>query len=112
MRRDGNAIRERGVVNAKIYFAKRAEMKKYHQVSGLHFENDEMILTIDGELERFKLRNISPALANASIEARNTYEISSSGYGIHWPLADEDLSVDGLLGISHTPQKISATTGG
>ncbi|MFT5368917.1 MAG: hypothetical protein ACI8V2_003890 [Candidatus Latescibacterota bacterium] len=85
-------------------------MKKYHQVSELRFENDEMILTIDGQMKRFKLNDISPALTNASVEARNTYEISPSGYGIHWPLADEDLSIDGLLSIPHTPQKISVTT--
>lgn len=43
----------------------------------------------------------SPALALASEIERKTYEISSSGYGIHWPLIDEDLSIDGLLGIVH-----------
>ncbi|PKN21436.1 MAG: hypothetical protein CVU65_16870 [Deltaproteobacteria bacterium HGW-Deltaproteobacteria-22] len=25
--------------------------------------------------------------------------MSPSGYGIHWPELDEDLSVDGLLGL-------------
>jgi hypothetical protein len=34
---------------------------------------------------------------------RTNFEISSSGYGIHWPLLDEDISVDGLLGIVHAP---------
>jgi hypothetical protein len=29
------------------------------------------------------------------------YEISPSGYGIRWPLIDEDLSIDGLLGVRH-----------
>ncbi|RYX81481.1 DUF2442 domain-containing protein, partial [bacterium] len=28
---------------------------------------------------------------------REMYRISSSGYGIHWPLIDEDLSVNGIL---------------
>ena len=36
---------------------------------------------------------------------RATFEISPSGYGIHWPLLDEDISIDGLLGIVHTPKK-------
>jgi len=27
--------------------------------------------------------------------------VSPSGYGIHWPELDEDLSVDGLIGIRH-----------
>ena len=26
------------------------------------------------------------------------FEISTFGYGIHWPLLDEDMSIDGLLG--------------
>ena len=81
-------------------------MKKYHDVRDLHFNGDEIIVTIDGEKRRFVLSEISPALQKASGEARNMYEISPSGYGIHWPLIDEDLSIDGLLGIVHAPQSI------
>ena len=57
--------------------------------------------------EGSRLSEISLALRKASVEERNMYEISPSGYGIHWPLIDEDLSIDGLLGIVHTPQTIS-----
>jgi hypothetical protein len=28
---------------------------------------------------------------------RNEFKISPSGYGIHWSLLDEDLSINGLL---------------
>jgi hypothetical protein len=38
-----------------------------------------------------------PRLANASEDERRTWEPSAAGLGIHWPLADEDLSVEGLL---------------
>ena len=82
-------------------------MKKYHDVRDLQFHDGEMVVTIDGQKRRFALSEISPALEKASVEARNMYEISPSGYGIHWPLIDEDLSIDGLLGIVHTPQTIS-----
>ena len=81
-------------------------MKKYHDVSDLQFHDDEMVVIIDGQKRRFALSEISPALQKASIEARNMYEISPSGYGIHWPLIDEDLSIDSLLGIVHAPQTI------
>ena len=81
-------------------------MKKYHNVSDLQFHDDEMVVIIDGQKRRFALSEISPALQKASVEARNMYEISPSGYGIHWPLIDEDLSIDGLLGIVHAPQTI------
>ena len=80
-------------------------MNTYHQVSSPHFEGDVMILTIDGQERRFKLDKISSVLKNASEEERNTYKISPSGYGIHWPLLDEDVSIDGLLGITHAPNK-------
>ena len=39
----------------------------------------------------------SPALAAASEAERLNAELSPGGYGIHWPLLDEDLSVNGLL---------------
>ncbi len=38
-----------------------------------------------------------PRLAAAEPEARKVWEPSAAGFGIHWPLIDEDLSVDGLL---------------
>jgi hypothetical protein len=79
-------------------------MKKHHQVSDLHFEGDFMILTIDGQKKTFRVSEISPALENASEQEKNRFEISPSGYGIHWPLLDEDLSIDGLIGIVHRPE--------
>ncbi len=79
-------------------------MKKYHNISNLKFEDGFLVITIDGEPKRFQLKEISPTLENASEEERNNFEISPSGYGIHWPLLDEDISIDGLLGIVHAPQ--------
>ncbi|HEY5409662.1 MAG TPA: DUF2442 domain-containing protein [Caulobacteraceae bacterium] len=38
-----------------------------------------------------------PRLAKADPEARRVWEPSAAGLGIHWPLIDEDLSIDGLL---------------
>ena len=76
-------------------------MRRHHDVSDLHFEDDEMVLTIDGHVRRFKIRDISSVLSNAISRERNTYEVSPSGYGVHWPLIDEDLSIDGLIGITH-----------
>ncbi len=80
-------------------------MKKNHQVTEVHFEGDFMTLTIDGKKKTFKLNDISPALQNASEQEKNLFEISPSGCGIHWPLLDEDLSIDGLLGVVHRPEK-------
>lgn len=79
-------------------------MNKHHDLSDLKFEDGFLVITIDGEAKRFQLKEVSPVLEKASEEERNNFEISPSGYGIHWPLLDEDISIDGLLGIVHAPQ--------
>jgi hypothetical protein len=77
-------------------------MKPCHDVKNLHFSGDYLILTVDGEEKRIRLNEISSALGRASEKEKSTFEISPSGYGIHWPLIDEDVAVDGLLGIIHS----------
>ena len=81
-------------------------MKKYHEISDIHFTDETLKINIDGKNHEYKLSAISEKLADASDIERNKYEISPSGYGIHWPLIDEDLSIDGFLGIKHRPKKI------
>jgi len=65
-----------------------------------------MMVNIDGEKKKFKVKEISSALDRAAENERNTYEISASGYGIHWPLIDEDIAIDGLLGIIHKRERV------
>ena len=38
-----------------------------------------------------------PRLSNATADQRSHWETSAGGYGIHWPMLDEDLSTEGLL---------------
>lgn len=76
-------------------------MKKYHEVKNIHFDKEYICLTVDGKEYRINLKDQSKILYNANDEERNHYEISSSGYGIHWPYLDEDLSIDGLIGVKH-----------
>jgi hypothetical protein len=45
-----------------------------------------------------------PRLASASANERATWEPSAAGHGIHWPLIDEDLSIEGLLRGPSTPR--------
>jgi hypothetical protein len=71
-----------------------------HSVSGLRFEGEEMMITIDGKTLCFSLIRISQRLLKATALQRQRFEISASGYGIHWPEIDEDLSVEGLLRAS------------
>src|SRR5476651_1903845 len=36
-------------------------------------------------------------LQHGSMNERNTWQLNGGGYGVHWPLLDEDLSAAGLL---------------
>ena len=78
-------------------------MKKAHQIDRVTFEDNVLSLHVDGNDYRFPLAGISPRLLAASPAEREHFKISPSGYGIHWPAIDENLSIDGLLGISHKP---------
>ena len=79
-------------------------MNKHYNISGLKFEGNFLFLTINGEKKKFPLREVSLAIEQATDEQKNTYEISPSGYGIHWPLIDEDVFVGGLLGVVNHPE--------
>jgi hypothetical protein len=46
---------------------------------------------------RIPWEKCSKRLASATEQERLNAELSPGGYGIHWPLIDEDLSVNGLL---------------
>lgn len=80
-------------------------MRKYHNVSNVRIEGGFLFLIIDGKEMEFRLEDISPLFEMASDKERNAFEVSPSGYGIHWTLLDEDISIDGLLGIAHAPEQ-------
>jgi hypothetical protein len=58
---------------------------------------DALILILDSGPVAIPWERCSERLARASWMERNRAELSPSGYGIHWPLIDEDLAVGPLL---------------
>ena len=68
-----------------------------NNIESITFDLDYIYLHIDGKIVRAELDVVSPKLKVADDLQRQFYKISPSGYGIHWPLIDEDLSVDALL---------------
>lgn len=74
---------------------------KVHQVESVNFRENILLLRVDGQTLELPLETVSDRLLNAEAWQRQLYEISPSGYGIHWPVLDEDLSVDGLLRAHH-----------
>lgn len=77
---------------------------KFHTIGKISFSGNQMTLEVDSKQVTVDLTKVSPRLAAATAGQRMNYEVSPSGYGIHWPDLDEDLSVDGLLGLKHVPK--------
>lgn len=76
-------------------------MDKAHEVQKVEMVGSKMILHVDGQRYEINLTQCSERLAAANQQQRERFEISPSGYGIHWPDIDEDLSIDGLIGVKH-----------
>lgn len=77
-------------------------MDKIHNIKNIKIDGDIMIITIDKTEHNINLCDHSARITSASIEQRTNFIVSPSGYGIHWPDLDEDLSIDGLIGIKHS----------
>jgi hypothetical protein len=75
-------------------------MEKAYNISDLKFERNFLILIVDSQLIKLRLKDISEKLSKATEQERKDFKISPSGYGIHWRLLDEDLSVNGLLKLA------------
>jgi len=68
-----------------------------HNIETISFEQNQICLKIDGKIIKLPISIVSKKLEAANDLQRSFYTISPSGYGIHWPLIDEDLSVDSIL---------------
>ena len=77
-------------------------MKKYLNVKNIRFEEHYLLLTVDGRDFRIDLRQQSKKLASADERTKRNFEVSASGYGVHWPELDEDLSIDGMIKAAKT----------
>ena len=77
-------------------------MNKAHDIRKLMIVGTIMHLEVDGK--KYDIDNVkhSKRLDKATQKQREKLEISPSGYGIHWPEIDEDLSIDGLIGVKHS----------
>lgn len=82
-------------------------MDKAHEVQHVSFSGTVMHLMVDGKHFHVDAAMVSKRLRNATQEQRENFEVTPSGYGIHWPDVDEDLSIDGLIGVRHTGPLVS-----
>jgi len=77
-------------------------MNKAHDVQSITFSGTTMFLRVDGKQYEIDVAAQSERLANATQRQREDFEVSPTGYGIHWADVDEDLSIDGLIGVKHS----------
>lgn len=70
------------------------------KIDEITFDQNLMFLHAQGQIYRIDLDSVSQKLKLADDFQRNLYKISPSGYGIHWPLIDEDLAIDSLLKVA------------
>lgn len=64
---------------------------------GIQTTEDELVIRLADREVRIPWVRCSPILAAATAEERRRAELSPGGYGIHWPMLDEDLSIGGLV---------------
>lgn len=68
-----------------------------------HRDRTMSVALMDGRIITVPLKWY-PRLANATTSQRKKWKIIGSGMGIHWPLVDEDLSIEGLLHGQPSPE--------
>ncbi len=66
---------------------------KVHLVENVSADEDYLYLVVDRHAYRIRWDDCSLLLARASQSQRQSFEVAPSGYGIHWPDIDEDLTV-------------------
>jgi hypothetical protein len=72
-------------------------MEKLFDISDISFSDEFLIIKINNQEYKFVIKEISEKLSKVDIIERQKFVVSPSGYGIHWPTLDEDLSINGLL---------------
>lgn len=81
----------------RISGQEKVGQSQVYKISDISFDNEILKIKIDSKDYSFDIAKISKRLLEASDSERKFYQISPSGYGIHWPAIDEDLSIEGLL---------------
>lgn len=83
-------------------------MDKAHDVRNVSVSGCILHLDVDGKSYEIDLATQSQRLARATPRQRECIEVSPSGYGLHWPEVDEDLSIDGLIGVKPSSPLVAA----
>ena len=67
------------------------------RIRHIKISSEKLSFLVDKTHYSFTWAELSQKLAEATSAERNDYRISPSGYGIHWNVLDEDLSIPALI---------------
>lgn len=77
--------------------AGRMKARDLTTAKGIQTTEEELVIVLADRQVRVAWEDCSTRLAAATWDQRRGAELSPGGYGIHWPLIDEDLSIGGLV---------------
>ncbi|MBT3374117.1 MAG: DUF2442 domain-containing protein [Lentisphaerae bacterium] len=83
-------------------------MDRAHDVHNVTVSGTILHLEVDAKSYAIDLTEVSGRLAHASQAQLERIDVSPSGYGLYWPAVDEDLSIDGLIGVKHASPLVGA----
>jgi len=72
-------------------------MEKLYDISDVALSGHILFFKVNGSSITCDLANVSDVLAKASKEQVANMVVDPVGVGFHWPVLDEDLSVNGIL---------------
>lgn len=75
------------------------------RVEAVYFTRDALVVNLRDGRTIFVPLKWYPKLQKATQKQRAHWETCGGGYGIHWPEIDEDLSTEGLLRGSPSPNR-------
>ncbi|OGL44758.1 MAG: hypothetical protein A2161_14675 [Candidatus Schekmanbacteria bacterium RBG_13_48_7] len=76
-------------------------MDKAHNIHDKKLSGKFLSFYVNRRHYEIDITEFSDLLAVATKEQMENFDISPSGYGFHWPDIDEDLSIDGFIGVEH-----------
>ncbi len=70
---------------------------RQHNAHKIEAQGLFLIITSGDFQLQVPFEKLSEPLKNASELERQIFSVSPSGYGIHWPLIDEDLAIEQII---------------
>ena len=89
----------------RVYWVATLARHADERIESVSFSNDSLVVRLKDRRQISVPLEWFPRLANATHRELENWRVCGGGYGIHWPVLDEDLSTEGLLRGAPAPGK-------